>query len=365
MQVTVHGHALAPLPPLHRADVTLQVVGDVLPRVQAIRVQGSSGGVADGVDDGSVIRPACSARHCRSVAAARQFEALGGTAARAASRRLRTSRPTRILRAPPTEETMFKRTVLASTTVIAAGILRAASLAGVAEDISQTSARRVYASFDLSRPQGGPFPSDIFTVADATQMTGRRLNYPPPDCAIRPTDCEDLVMVNSLDGWGLSTTGLDPVHRRRRPGDVEQRHGLSARRAGGPADRDQPTDLGSRYPHAPWRVGRGARPASQVCSDRERRGPRYIGPRRKGDERLPLHGRQPRTGVVPKPPQRSVRCRPTAGTCGRASIIAASAFTTQSVTSVMERIRDSIKASTPPPADFLLGPLGERYRVPA
>ena len=48
---------------------------------------------------------------------------------------------------------MFKRTVLASTTVIAA---LPASLAGVTHDTSQTSARRVYASFDLSRPQGGP-----------------------------------------------------------------------------------------------------------------------------------------------------------------------------------------------------------------
>jgi hypothetical protein len=44
----------------------------------------------------------------------------------------------------------------------------------------------------------------------------------------------------------------------------------------------------------------------------------------------------------------------------KSDIISASAFTTQSVTSVMERIRDSIKATTPAPADFLLGPTGER-----
>jgi len=43
----------------------------------------------------------------------------------------------------------------------------------------------------------------------------------------------------------------------------------------------------------------------------------------------------------------------------KSDIVSASAFTTQSVTSVMERIRDSIKASTPAPADFLLGPAGE------
>ena len=41
-------------------------------------------------------------------------------------------------------------------------------------------------------------------------------------------------------------------------------------------------------------------------------------------------------------------------------IAAASVFTTQSITSVMEKIRDQIKESTPEPATFLLGPAGER-----
>jgi hypothetical protein len=35
-------------------------------------------------------------------------------------------------------------------------------------------------------------------------------------------------------------------------------------------------------------------------------------------------------------------------------------FTTQTITSVMERIRDDIKADAPEPAEFLLGPAGER-----
>src|SRR5436309_9176599 len=29
------------------------------------------------------------------------------------------------------------------------------------------------------------------------------MNYPLPDIAARPTDCDDLAMVNTLDGWGL------------------------------------------------------------------------------------------------------------------------------------------------------------------
>ena len=42
------------------------------------------------------------------------------------------------------------------------------------------------------------------------------------------------------------------------------------------------------------------------------------------------------------------------------NIVTASVYTTQSITSVMERIRDQIKAGTPAPANFALGPLGER-----
>ncbi len=41
-------------------------------------------------------------------------------------------------------------------------------------------------------------------------------------------------------------------------------------------------------------------------------------------------------------------------------IVVASVFTTQSATAVLEKIRDQISAGTPAPADFLLGPAGER-----
>jgi pimeloyl-ACP methyl ester carboxylesterase len=41
-------------------------------------------------------------------------------------------------------------------------------------------------------------------------------------------------------------------------------------------------------------------------------------------------------------------------------IVAASVFTTQSVTAVLEKTRNQIKAATPAPADFLLGPDGAR-----
>ena len=45
-------------------------------------------------------------------------------------------------------------------------------------------------------------------------------------------------------------------------------------------------------------------------------------------------------------------------------IVAASVFTTQNLTAILENIRDQIKAATPQPADFNLGPGGARTVFP-
>ncbi len=59
----------------------------------------------------------------------------------------------------------------------------------------------VHALFDLGTPATGPFPSDWVTVADASHNTRRRVNLPLPDCAVRRSDCEDLNVINTLDGF--------------------------------------------------------------------------------------------------------------------------------------------------------------------
>jgi len=56
---------------------------------------------------------------------------------------------------------------------------------------------------------GGPpaaqsiFPTDLLTVFDASQRTRRRVNLPKPDCASRPSDCNDVDVLNTLDGFNL------------------------------------------------------------------------------------------------------------------------------------------------------------------
>jgi hypothetical protein len=74
----------------------------------------------------------------------------------------------------------------------------------VLEGTAHVRQARVQPLFDLSTPDGGPFPSDRFTVADPDQLTGRRVNLPrPPDCAATPSDCEDIAVLNQLDGFNM------------------------------------------------------------------------------------------------------------------------------------------------------------------
>src|SRR6185369_16351111 len=43
--------------------------------------------------------------------------------------------------------------------------------------------------------------SDRFTVRDWTNNTFRRVNLPKPDCAVRVSDCADIDVINTLDGF--------------------------------------------------------------------------------------------------------------------------------------------------------------------
>ncbi|HEX2496761.1 MAG TPA: Ig-like domain-containing protein, partial [Gaiellaceae bacterium] len=50
---------------------------------------------------------------------------------------------------------------------------------------------------------GQPFPTNLYTVRDHTQATGLRVNLPKPDCAVRPSDCADIDVLNQLDGFNI------------------------------------------------------------------------------------------------------------------------------------------------------------------
>jgi hypothetical protein len=50
---------------------------------------------------------------------------------------------------------------------------------------------------------GQPFPSDLYTVPDSTQITGLRIDLPKPDCATHPSDCADIAVLDTLDGFNI------------------------------------------------------------------------------------------------------------------------------------------------------------------
>ena len=50
---------------------------------------------------------------------------------------------------------------------------------------------------------GQPFPSNLYTTPDSSQLTGLRVDLPRPDCAARPSDCQDIAVLDTLDGFNV------------------------------------------------------------------------------------------------------------------------------------------------------------------
>jgi hypothetical protein len=232
--------------------------------------------------------------------------------------------------------------------------------------VTQKEPPRVHPMFELSVRSASPFPSDVFTVVDADQATGRRVRLPYPDCLTRPSDCEDLDHINTLDGFGLRTRISIPFDGRINPATVSARSvfvisGSSTRAGGEPGGRVIGID--------------------QIVWD-----PATLTLHVEVNEILQQHreyalivteGIQDEAGRAVKasktfrrfrhetPAAYAARLEDAIAAAGRlglaeSEIVVASAFTTQSVTPVMERIRDVIKSETPAAADFLLGPAGAR-----
>jgi hypothetical protein len=48
-----------------------------------------------------------------------------------------------------------------------------------------------------------PFPTNLATTADSSQVTGVRVNLPLPSCSAEPSDCADDAVLNTLDGFNI------------------------------------------------------------------------------------------------------------------------------------------------------------------
>jgi len=76
-----------------------------------------------------------------------------------------------------------------------ATLLRAVALAAIVLAFPATAFAKTHAF--------QPTPTNLNTVRDASQVTGLRVNLPKPDCASFPSDCEDITVLNSLDGFNI------------------------------------------------------------------------------------------------------------------------------------------------------------------
>ena len=78
---------------------------------------------------------------------------------------------------------------------------RSAVLAAFLALPALATATGVSVKFDVNDLNGSPFPSDRFTRPDWSQRTGRLVNLPKPLCASSPSDCADIDVINTLDGF--------------------------------------------------------------------------------------------------------------------------------------------------------------------
>ena len=223
----------------------------------------------------------------------------------------------------------------------------------------------VNVGFDLSSPTTSPFPSDRFTKFDFTQNTFRRVNLPKPDCAVRVSDCQDIDVINTLDGFNIqprvtvpftgdidvTTVNSDTVYLVNL-GDTLSGHGFGHKVGINQVLWDVATDtlvfesdeLLNQHSRYLLVVTNGVKDAAGdpiEASDFGRfRHDLNFGQDRDGEDKD--YRKQLIDG------ENAVR-----GSLSR--IVALSVFTTQSTTADLEKIRRQIKHSHPEPADFMIG----------
>jgi hypothetical protein len=222
--------------------------------------------------------------------------------------------------------------------------------------------------FDLSGPTGSPFPSDRFTVPDWTQLTGLRVALPKPDCAARPSDCEDVDVLNDLDGFNvqprisipftgeldLASVSSESIFLVRLP-DEGGRRPHSERELTGINQVVWNPALDTLHVESDELLAQHTRYLLVVTRDvRDAEGDRI--------DAAPFRQALKNDKDYRKDLIEALRSLPDG--VKKRDVAVASLFTTQSVTALLEQVRRQLGASTPAPADFRLGAGGTRTVFP-
>ena len=194
------------------------------------------------------------------------------------------------------------------------------------------------------------FPTDRLTEADPRQLTGRRIRLSLVNCFEAPSTCDEINLLNGLDGWSvnprmtLAFTGrvsLDSITRSSAfvlplGDDAAEPVGLS-RLVWDPE--------GTTLYAKPERVLRQGRPHALVVTSRVR-----------DDQGRPL---RPAKGLGAVQDVRLAKRLEALG-IAPGEVVAASVFTTRSVTAGLEQMRAQIEARPAPQVSFTLAPGGGR-----
>jgi hypothetical protein len=219
--------------------------------------------------------------------------------------------------------------------------------------IAEADAAGVQPRFDLSSPAGGPFPSNRWTTFDWSQQTFLRVDLPKPDCVVRPSDCADIDVLNTLDGFNMQPRISIPFTGAIDPASVNSSNVFLIR---------LPDLKVTGINQIAWEVATNTLhvESDQLLSQHttyilvvttdvrdaagDRIGSAFFRPQMHGEMADLVHG-------LP-------------GDLRLPDVAVATVFTTQSATSLLEQVRAQIKASTPAPADFVLGAGGVRTAFP-
>jgi dienelactone hydrolase len=226
----------------------------------------------------------------------------------------------------------------------------------------------VHPLFDLAAVTTSPFPTDRFTAADTTQNTGRRVNLPLPDATTHPSDYQDTQVLNTLDGFNMQprlsipfdgAIDVNTVNSQDvfllSMGDTLDSHDHGGQVVGinqlvwDPATNTlhaESNDLLDQHTRYALIVTNGVNDVSGPVEATRAFGRFEHDLGQSHDPVLRFYGAE-LDDALEAARRVGVRER---------DIVVASVFRTESATAVLEKIRNQIKANTPDPVDFLLGP---------
>jgi hypothetical protein len=233
--------------------------------------------------------------------------------------------------------------------------------------------------FEIDNPARSLFPSDLFTVRDLSQNTGRRVHLSKPSCTARPSDCADIDVINTLDGFNLQprlSIAFDgPIDVSTVSSQTVFLISLGSTLPGGPfpfhivginqvvwdpatltlyAESDQLLDQHTRYALIVTGGVRDLQGDAVTASEGFERFRHNLNFGSTHDPELKAY-RKDLLDVLHEVHARALDTLP---------IVGISVFTTQSATSTLEKVRAQIKAATPAPADFAAALDGSRTVFP-